>query len=121
MPKFLEVDKKEIDEFVNALGEFSAIIKKKAVRQLKDQGGLWRVKTPEGMVNLRRQLLETVKQGVLERKDLEVEIAILLISIFWNRKEMEKLARQRAEDRHAEAEATDEEAKAWEGVRSTGD
>lgn len=120
MPKFLEVSRHEIDEFTNALGDLAALIRKKGVRDLRDSGGKFKVQSPREMVDLRKKLLETVRQGVLGRKNLEVEIGILLVKVWRNRQDMEKLAKQRAEDR-AERDGIEEEQKAWEGVRATGD
>lgn len=121
MAKFIEVDRKEIDEFINALGEFSAKIKQKAVRQIKENGGFWKVTDPKEMIRLRKALLETTRKGMLERKDLEVDIGILAVTIWWNRLEGEKITRMKAEDREGEMEGTEEEESAWEAVRKTGE
>lgn len=44
----------------------------------------------EKLLDLRRELVGAVRQGMLERKDKEIEIAMLACFVWWNRLEKEK-------------------------------
>ena len=50
----------------------------------------WDDMSGEKLLNLRRELVGAVKQGMLDRKDMEIEIAMLACFVWWNRLEGEK-------------------------------
>ena len=50
----------------------------------------WDDMSGEKLLGLRRMLVATTKQGMLARKDMEIEIALLACFVWWNRLESEK-------------------------------
>lgn len=50
----------------------------------------WDNVSDKKLLDLRRELVAVTKQGMLERKDMEIEIALLACFVWWNRLESEK-------------------------------
>ena len=62
----------------------------KAVEQRASKAGLdeefdWDNPEDDNLLDLRRALVATIKEGMYERKDMEIEIAMLAMFVWFNR------------------------------------
>lgn len=64
-------------------------LEKKLESSIKTMDG-WDDVSDKKLLDLRRELVGAVRQGMLERKDKEIEIAMLACFVWWNRLEKEK-------------------------------
>lgn len=122
MPKFKEVDRKELSIFENTVGRFAEEIRKKGRRQILGADGYWiRPLNAASLLELRKDLRDGIRQGMLQRKDMEVEIALYAMLVWYHRQEMEKATRMRLEDIAIQEENEDPgEREAWDAVRQLG-
>jgi hypothetical protein len=104
-PKFIHRNTRDDEiKFDRMFREFAKIVKNSAVRQIKNQKMDFNFDPKEEvdasgrkLLELRKQLIEAVREGMLERKDQEEKIALLAALIWFNRQDVEHKARILAE------------------------
>lgn len=122
MTKFQEVEVKQFHVFENALGQFLTEIRKKGKRQIIDAGGHW-IQPPSAttLLKLRKGLVARIKQGMLKRQNVEIEIGLQAFLVWYHRQELEKAQRTKLEDIAIQDENEDTgEKEAWDAVRKLG-
>ncbi len=81
--KFLPIVEKFAEELRNG-------IKKMSEDKTVIGGANWQIAEGKDLLELRRRLVAKVKEGMLERKDMELEIAFLSMMIWFARLEKER-------------------------------
>jgi len=111
------------------IDEFARDIMGRAARDRVSAGKSWKIKTPEDLLNLRRELVELVYQGMKRKQNLEGEIALLACIIYWERKAYDAALEQReyeagvgtlAPRTEEELQSIADERRAWDRVKSPG-
>lgn len=123
MAKFVEVDKREIHILENALGQFFEDVLMKGRRQAIDAGGYWINQVDgENLLKLRKDLVNSIKRGMLNRKDIEIDIALKAFMVWYHRTELDRARRMKLEDIaiQEENEGDRAEQEAWDAVRKAG-
>ena len=83
---------KDVNKFANILGAFTDTIAAYVRSPLSVDtipSTMFSVEGPD-LLQLRKQLRDTIKDGMLKRKDKEIEIAILACLVWFNRLERER-------------------------------
>jgi hypothetical protein len=81
--------------FRSLLKVFADEVEKEAMKRFKKGHWTesWKSITPENLLVQRREMVARVKQGMLERRDLEIEIALQAAIVWYLRLEDNKRAR----------------------------
>jgi hypothetical protein len=81
------VEKKKAEKVIRNFAD--VLYKRFQLKQREGRTG-WDNPDPENLLYLRKQLVKNIKEGMLERKDQEEDIALLACFIWFNRLEHEK-------------------------------
>lgn len=105
----------DVDEFRKMVKEFTKEVERVGMSKLRT-GGEWKAKSSLELLDFRKRLRDSVKQGIEGRKDQEAEIGFLAAVVWWGRHFQDEVN----EYRDAEAKSEKEERGAWDKVGKTG-
>lgn len=71
---------------------FAAELKKRFIQKQSEGRSGWDNNDPENLLYLRKQLVKNIKEGMLDRKDQENDIALLACFVWFNRLEVTRRA-----------------------------
>lgn len=90
-PKVTHTDSAKQRQRLGALTKhFLRLVKRRAEKAALSEGVDWDNPKGKNLLKLRKELVAMTKQGMLEREDMEVEIAMLAMFVWFNRMTFER-------------------------------
>jgi len=82
----------ELRKARRVMAKFMTKVKQRMEKKIaKDRKYInWFDTSEEGLLDRRRELVKSIKEGMLERKDLEIDIAVNACFVWFNRLEVEQ-------------------------------